>query len=341
MASAPISESAIPVVDFAKWAAGGPSRLQIAQDIVAACKRVGFVYIVNHSLPEHQIDEAFKWSLRFFDLPQEEKLKAPHPEGWAVHRGYSWPGLEKVSQAISADNDQERAQQLREVPDIKESYDIGSDENSTQPNQWIPDEALPGFRQFMTQFYWDCFRVGGEILQALAVGMGLENEDHLLKKHSGHNGQLRLLNYPPVPAEALETERAARCPAHTDWSSITLLFQDDCGGLEVEDVTSPGKFVPATPIKNAIVMNVGDLLQRWSNDHLRSTSHRVTLPPLSDRFEGKQRMTRRRFSIPYFLSPDPDSVIACISSCMGSNEPPKYEPITQAGYNQMRASMQY
>ncbi|CAI7644756.1 unnamed protein product [Penicillium manginii] len=276
MASTP--DSVIPVVDFAKWTAGGSSRLQIAQDIVAACKKVGFVYIVNHPVPDQLVDQAFLWSRLFFDLPQEDKLKAPHPEGWAVHRGYSWPGLEKVSQAMSTTNDQEQAQQLREIPDIKfwrfmqlpadcwqESYDIGSDQNSSQPNQWIPNEVLPGFRDFMSRFYWECFHAGGEILRALAIGLGLENEDYLLEKHSGHNNQLRLLNYPPVPAEALETERAARCPAHTDWSSITLLFQDDCGGLEVEDVTNPGKFVQATPIKNAIVMNVGDLLQRWSN----------------------------------------------------------------------------
>lgn len=106
--------------------------------------------------------------------------------------------------------------------------------------------------------------MGGEILQALAIGLDLD-DNHLLLKHSGNNNQLRLLHYPPIPAEALESHRAARCPAHTDWSSITLLFQDDCGGLEVEDVNRPGSFVPATPIKNAIVMNVGDLLQRWSN----------------------------------------------------------------------------
>lgn len=146
----------------------------------------------------------------------------------------------------------------------QESYDIGSDENTTQPNQWLPEHGLPGYRDFMLRFYWECFRVGGEVLQALAVGLELD-ENHLLEKHSGHNNQLRLLHYPPIPAEAIETERAVRCPAHTDWSSITLLFQDDCGGLEVEDVSSPGTFVSATPIKNAIVMNVGDLLQRWSN----------------------------------------------------------------------------
>ncbi|KAF3389357.1 DNA replication complex GINS protein psf1 [Penicillium rolfsii] len=314
-----ISQTQIPVVDFAGWASGGSSRRRVAHEMVAACKKVGFVYIINHSVPDTLLDEAFHWSRLFFELPAAEKLRAPHPDGWAVHRGYSWPGLEKVSQA--------------------ESYDIGSEENLAQPNQWIPEHTLPGFRAFMNRFYWEGFRAGSEILRALAVGLDLDDENYLLQKHSGHNNQLRLLHYPPVPADALEQHRAARCPAHTDWSSITLLLQDDCGGLEVEDVQNPGQFIPVAPIKNAIVMNVGDLLQRWSNDQLISTSHRVTLPPLADRIEGQDRITRRRFSIPYFMAPDPDSVIECIPACTNSEEPAKYEPITQAGYNQMRASM--
>lgn len=116
----------IPIVDFARWNSDGPSRLRVARDIVDACQKVGFVYIINHSLPESLLDEAFHWSQLFFDLPQEEKMKAPHPEGWAVHRGYSWPGLEKVSglEATSADDDEERAKELREVPDIKVSKSV-------------------------------------------------------------------------------------------------------------------------------------------------------------------------------------------------------------------------
>jgi isopenicillin N synthase-like dioxygenase len=144
---------------------------------------------------------------------------------------------------------------------------MGSDKNGDQPNQWLPDEVLPGFRAFMTRFYWDCFSVTSDIMRALAVGIGLEDEDHLLKKHSGHNNQLRLLHYPEVPLEALERQTVSRMPAHSDWSSITILFQDDCGGLEAEDPSQPGRYIPATPLKNAIVMNVGDLLQMWSNGY--------------------------------------------------------------------------
>ncbi|PKY05197.1 Clavaminate synthase-like protein [Aspergillus campestris IBT 28561] len=333
----------IPIVDFSSWnkPQDESDKLHVANQLVEACQAVGFVYITNHSLQESVIDGAFDWSKRLFQLPREDKMKAPHPEGWAVHRGYSWPGLEKVSQVMSTVDDEQARRKLREVPDVKEIYDIGSEHNTAQPNQWIPDECLPGFRDSMTKFYWECQRVGDEILRALAVGLNLENESYLVEKHSGHNNQLRLLHYLPVPAADLEQERTARCPAHTDWSSMTMLFQDDCGGLEVEDVSQPGTFIPVAPIKNAIVMNIGDLLQRWSNDRLRSTNHRVQAPPLADRFSGPFRMTRERFSIPYFMSPDPESVIECIPSCMDDKEGAKYEPITQAEYNEMRASMMY
>ncbi|RAO65528.1 uncharacterized protein BHQ10_001540 [Talaromyces amestolkiae] len=333
----------IPIVDFSAWTqtSNKEARIQVAKQIVEASKEVGFVYITNHKLADSLLEEAFEWSREFFALSPEDKLKAPHPEGWAVHRGYSWPGLEKVSQAISEGNDEELVRKLREVKDFKESYDMGSDNNSDQPNQWIPEEVLPGFRDFMTRFYWDCFGAASEVLRAIAVGIGLDDEDHLVRKHSGHNNQLRLLHYPSIPADVIESQAMARMPAHTDWSSMTILFQDDCGGLEVEDLAQPGRFIPATPVKNAIVMNVGDLLQRWSNDYLRSTNHRVTLPILKDRFQGPERMTRERYSIPYFLAPDPTSLIECLPTCVTEGNPAKYEPITQGDYNRMRASMQY
>lgn len=113
--------SAVPIVDFSPWTQSPVKelRIRVAKQIVEASREVGFVCITNHTLPDPLLDEAFEWSRRFFALSPEDKLKAPHPEGWAVHRGYSWPGLEKVSQAISEGNDEELVKRLREVTDFK------------------------------------------------------------------------------------------------------------------------------------------------------------------------------------------------------------------------------
>jgi len=266
-------------------------------------------------------------------------MLAPHPEGPSVHRGYSYPGLEKVSQVIS--DDLEVGAALRAVKDCKESYEIGSEENSEQPNVWLPEEVLPGYREFMTRFYWECSKASLEILKAMATGLKLSSPDYFLKYHSGHNNQLRLLHYPPIPASELENGTSARIPGHTDWGAITLLFQDDCGGLEVENQHAPGEFIKAHPLKNAMIMNVGDLLMRWSNDYLRSTLHRVTLPPYQDRYSGAERMTRARYSIPYFVSPDSSAMIECIPECANESNPPKYGPVNQGAYRIMRAKLQY
>lgn len=197
-------------------------------------------------------------------------MLAPHPPGSAVHRGYSHPGLEKVSQYVG-DSEAER-QHLREVRDCKESFEIGSEEFAEQPNLWLPEDVLPDFRAFMVEFYWECHRLAQEVLRAIALGLGLDGDEteDFLRVHSGLNAQLRLLHYPPIAASEVEGGKAARMPAHSDWSSITMLFQDDCGGLEVEDPHAPGHFVPATPVPGAVVVNVGDMLMRWSNG--RSTT---------------------------------------------------------------------
>ncbi|RVX66388.1 hypothetical protein B0A52_09618 [Exophiala mesophila] len=339
------NEPPLPIIDLEAFtsASDTETRLEAGKQLVSACHDVGFVYIKNHGVPESELSRAFDVSKKWFDLPTDQKMKAPHPPGWAVHRGYSWPGLEKVSNLVSgpaADggSDDEFIEKLRQVQDFKESYEVGSDQNPDQPNVWPPTDVLPEWQPCMSSFYWTCFEAGKRILQALALGLGLD-ENHLLKFHSGDYNQLRLLHYPPIPAAVIDEGKFARMPAHTDWSTVTLLFQDDCGGLQVENVHKPGAFIDATPIPGTLVMNVGDLLMRWSNDHLKSTSHRVQLPPLQDRFTGASKMTRARYSIPYFLTTDPDLLIECLIA--DENHPPKYEPITQRDYAAMRARMQY
>ncbi|KAI0912320.1 hypothetical protein F4823DRAFT_622937 [Ustulina deusta] len=340
------TSTSIPVVDLGLWTDGSATdRERIASKLTDACRRVGFVYVVNHGVPADLLEEAFAWSRRLFDLPLEKKMLAPHPPdtGPSVHRGYSWPGLEKVSQTIYAAGEEDRQVENRKISDVKESYEIGSEDLVEQPNVWLPRDVLPGFREFTTMFYWRCFDVAKELLRALALGIGLDDEAFFLGFHSGVNNQLRLLHYPPVEVERVANDEVARMPAHSDWGTITMLFQDDSGGLQVEDPNRQGHFVDATPMTNALVMNVGDLLMRWSNDYLKSTLHRVALPPLlQDGGVSRPLMTRSRYSIPYFVAPDPTAVIECLSVCMDdAHNPARYPPVTQGEYREMRARGQY
>lgn len=257
--------STIPIIDFAAWSNSSDAceRFKISKALITAFQTVGFVYLINHGLPQPLLDQAFATSKRLFDLPLEQKMLAPQPDGPEVHRGYSHPGLEKVSQYTGGDVT--KGEELRNVLDYKESYEIGSEENASQPNIRLPGSVLPDFRPLTTNFYWACNDMAQEILRCIGLGLGLEDAEYLIRYHSGHNNQPRLLHYPPVPAGDVEQGKVARMPAHSDWGSITMLFQDDCGGLEVEDAVMEGRFVSATPIRGACVVNVGDLLMRWSN----------------------------------------------------------------------------
>ncbi|KAF5878428.1 putative thymine dioxygenase protein [Botrytis fragariae] len=295
------STSAIPIVDFTPflYPASPTSRLETAKALVNACRHFGFVYIINHDIPSSLLEEAFAMTKQLFALSHEAKMQAPHPPGPSVHRGYSYPGLEKVYQVIS--DSTELGEKMRGVKDCKlqlqktltqigfgqgeltassqESYEIGSEKNPSQPNIWLPESTLPNFHCFMQSFYHRLSTTAQTILLALGTGLELQTPSLLADFHSGHTNQLRLLHYPPIPASEIETGLAVRLPAHTDFGSITMVFQDECGGLEIEHPKKPGEFIRADPVPNAIVMNIGDLLMRWTNDDLKSSLHRVQLPP--------------------------------------------------------------
>jgi isopenicillin N synthase-like dioxygenase len=151
----------------------------------------------------------------------------------------------------------------------KATYGIGSDENIDEPNVWLPETTLPGFRAFMTKFYWESWKTSQNVLRALALGLGFDDEGYLLQFHSGHDNEIALRNYPPIAESAIANEKVKRLSPHTDFDSFTLLFQDDCGGLEVQKPGFKGEFFPADPIKGALVMNIGDVLMRWSNGEFK------------------------------------------------------------------------
>ena len=286
------SDPFIPLVDLSPFThEGAPeTRVKASRDFCNACRNFGFANVIGHGVSESMLQEAFSWSKKLFDLPHEEKMKAPHPASSMPHRGYSPPGLEKVYSRDDLEEYESKGQQapsLRKIQDFKvpehiqsspvlillslpiaqESYEIGSEHNPPQPNIWLPEEVLPGYREFTTTFYWELDKAAKIILEAIALGLNLTKDEkkEFLQLHSGHNNQLRLLHYPSIEAEKLRQQVVGRMPPHQDWSSFTFLFQDDVGGLELLDPHSPNSFIAAQPIPGACILNVGDMLQRFTN----------------------------------------------------------------------------
>jgi len=266
----------------------------------------------------------------------EVKQLAPHPPSGTHHRGYSAPGREKVISSI--DPDEKEVKEMRaKAPEVKESFEVGREQDEYQPNIWLPDGALPGFSEACLDFFWTCNKTKFVVLRALALGLHLP-EDFFDQYHQTPDNQLRLLHYPSVAVESLEKEEVVRIGAHSDFGSITLLMQDDVGGLEVEDPNNPGQFIAVHPVESAIAVNAGDFLQRWSNDIIRSTVHRVRAPPNLASADG---MTPDRYSIPYFCSTDFNRTVECLPGTYSAERPKKYEPISALEYIMKRLAVNY
>ncbi|KAH6447338.1 hypothetical protein HBI57_214760 [Parastagonospora nodorum] len=324
----------IPIVDFAK-ASGSTQeeKKEIAGQIDDAFRRVGFVYLKNHGVPDDQVEACFGWSKKFFELSFETKMLAPHPPGGSHHRGYSAPGVEKVSQH---EYDANEISKLRDIPDFKESFESGNVDDDAQPNIWLVEERLPGFRTFMESYFNLCADLVHRILSSLSIALEVP-EPGLSSTHSKSLFQLRLLHYPAIASEELAQNKRSRINAHSDFGTLTLLFQDSVGGLEVEDPHKRGTFRGAEPIEGTVLVNIGDLMARWSNDRWRSTVHRVGIPP-----SNVDGVVNDRYSIPFFAVANMDTVIEALPGCFDEvNNPKQYEPVTAWGYVQMRMKALY
>ncbi|CCM03542.1 uncharacterized protein FIBRA_05676 [Fibroporia radiculosa] len=323
----------IPIIDFAPFI-DGSNKQGVADAMYRSFRDVGFVYLVNHGLPKEKIDEMFDWSKKFFAQPMDVKQLAPHPPSGTHHRGYSAPGIEKVSQHVY---DSDEITKIRNAPDVKESFECGREDSEHMPNIWLPEGILPGFKETCLGFFWACYKVELTILRALALGLHL-SEDYLVQFHAAPDNQLRLLHYPSVPLSQLKNDEIARIGAHSDFGSLTMLMQDNAGGLEVENPNRPGEFTPATPIEGSIIVNAGDFLMRWSNDTIKSTVHRVRAPPNLVSADG---MTPERYSIPYFSSADYTKTVDCLPGTYSAENPKKYEAISAKQYIWQRLAATY
>jgi isopenicillin N synthase-like dioxygenase len=215
----------------------------------------------------------------FFDQPLQAKLR------WRLQEA-------ELNQGYTADGDEASG-----GVDHKESY-----EHRRFANPYCPSEAdLPGFRTTSDNFYGQCLSLGLDVLKCLAMAMDLDDNffDDITKRA---DPQLRLLHYPAIEKWIIEQEGHARVIPHTDFGLCTLLFQDSVGGLEV-DPFHTGDFKPALPVPGTVLINIADLMQRLTNDRCRSTMHRVVGP------KACGPMLPARYSMPFFIHPDPEAMI--------------------------------
>ncbi|KAI0322455.1 hypothetical protein OF83DRAFT_1093395 [Amylostereum chailletii] len=317
----------IPVIDFSSYlhATSMSEKRNTADKIVRGFKEVGFIYLDGHGIPANTVDNAFKKSAEFFALPAEakEKLAWEDPRS---NRGYVAFGRERVTQ--SNDPDEIAAMRAR-APDFKESMEIGRDWDKVWKNQWPQESVAPAFKHTMLEFFQTCHELHTIVMRAIAVGLDLEEmyfEDKINEQY--HN--LRLLSYPSIKTSLLHQEGQARAGAHSDYGTLTLLFQDQVGGLQVENPHTK-QYQPATPMPGTIVINAGDLLARWSNDVLRSTLHRVVAPPAKP-ISDTEAMTPARQSIAFFCNPNQGAEISCLPNCYGPGKEKKYPSVTTEEY---------
>ncbi|KAK3395064.1 hypothetical protein B0H63DRAFT_556159 [Podospora didyma] len=339
--------STIPTVDLSPFSDPASfstsDRLQAGRALVLALHNLGFAKISGHGVSLADIEEMLGWSKKLFNLPVSEKMKAPHPPGPMPHRGYSGLGVEKVYSTDDMEGhapDEDVGEALRKISDFKENYEIGSEYDDQQTNIWLPDDVLPGFRPYMTALYERLAEVGKLVLSAIGTGLELGIDDYsaLMQLDSDRHSQLRLLHYPSITKDKLQKELFTRLPAHTDWGSFTMLLQDSRGGLELLD---PGaqSFLPAIPEEGTLVLNIGDMLQRFTNDYFQSALHRVSVP--DNVVAVPDSGIPERYSIPFFVAPPPSHTVTTLPKFISAETPAKYGPVRFEDYGAMRAKYAY
>lgn len=319
----------VPLIDLSPFREGSRAGKQaVATAFDEACQRSGFLVLSGHGVPEGIQEELYRVAGEFFDLPLPEKLRIRRLRH-EQNRGYIPYGEERLVRMHGGDS----------PPDYKEVFSIGpctvpaepyyqaeAGYPNFAPNTW---PASPrGLRAAMEAYYGTMEQLTSLLSRVCAVALDLPEDwfDDKLDRHTSH---LRALHY-PAPDGDLKPGQL-RCGAHTDLGTITVLRNEAApGGLEVRG--RDGTWVAAPALANTFVVNIGDLMMRWTNDRWVSTPHRVAVPPPSE------RAASRRLSIAYFVRPNYDAEIACIPSCRAVGEASEYPPTTLAKYSVSRFS---
>ena len=299
--AASIAVDAISMIDLADLSDGSAAEARVGQQMLQAAETVGFFYIRNSRIPQALVDSVLRVSGAFFGEPAERKQSVAVNAG---HRGFIRIGEAKMTGGAR--------------PDLKESFVWGLDApgpDGIPPNQW-PD-FVPEMRSVLMSFFAAGHEVGWGLLRAVARALDVA-PDTFLQSIDRPISRGSIIYYPPQPPEMGADQFGVS--SHTDYGCLTLLYQDTTGGLQVQGRS--GDWIMAHPVPGTFVVNVGDLLARWSNDRFRSTPHRVV-----------NRSGRARFSTALFIDPNRDTPITPV---VRPGETARYETVTCGDYLRSR-----
>jgi isopenicillin N synthase-like dioxygenase len=291
----------IPIVDLAGLDGTGATRMAVAGQVAAALTHHGFMYVSGLPLWP-LVEPTFRAAREFFERDANVKLRSRYTD-ISDNFGYQAVEVESLDPASP--------------PDLKETFTMRNAAALAAGDARWPDDA---FRDTAQRFYGAALQSAHVLLGIMATALELP-PDFFAGLHRGENVTLRYLHY---PTNLSHRERQLGAGEHTDYGSITLLFQDDVGGLEVRG--RDGKWIPAPPIAGCAVINTGDLMQRWTNERFCSTPHRVR--PVTG--------ARDRYSIAMFVDPDPAVEVRTLPSCITPERPARYPPISAAAHLQQR-----
>jgi isopenicillin N synthase-like dioxygenase len=298
----------IPVVDLAGFLSNDEEKKQAFVNALGkAYETVGFVSVKNHGIPDELIRELYDEVQRFFSLPLEKK-RAYEMAGLAGQRGYTSFGKEHAKGS--------------EAPDLKEFFQFGQTAEHAGAGEYpenIDVKEIPAFKATLYNVYRHFEKSGSAMLGAIALYLHLP-ENYFEEYIKDGNSILRCIHYPPITQEP---KSAIRSEQHEDINLITLLVGASADGLQI--LTRQGDWVNVTSLPGQIIVNVGDMLQRLTNNRLRSTTHRVVNPP-------RELWHTSRFSMPFFLHPCSEMSLACLEECIDADHPKAYENITAGEY---------
>lgn len=304
------SFNSVPIIDLAPWFAGAAARNEVAQRVRKVCEDVGFLYVTNHGVQPALVERAFEVAHEFFNLPEAEKLKL-HYAKTGGHRGYL--PLQAESTDPTAKSDFKEAFDCGMVLAPIESNEVAHP-RMTAPNLW-PDN-LPRFKEVVELYFDSVCSLARTMFQIFAVSFGM-SEEFFDDKIDRPIATLRLLHY-PSRSRVNPTDHPG-IGAHADYECFTILAQDEIGGLQVQN--RGGEWIEVPPIPSTFVINIGEMLARWTNDLFRATPHRVV-----------NAVGHERYSIPFFFATNNETMIECLDSCSGQVNPPKYPPVTAGDY---------